>query len=75
MVVVPTWILHDCAPDKVLALIGSKVVLPRLGYKILWERMLTMFHICIWSSMKRSKVNLVVEYLFTGMAKPALVLV
>lgn len=75
MVVVPTWILHDRAPDKVLALIGSKVVLPRLGYKLLWERMLTMFHICIWSSMKKSTVNLVVEYLFTGMAKPALVLV
>ena len=33
MVVVPTWIMQDCALDKDPALVGPKVVLPRLGYK------------------------------------------
>ena len=71
---VPTWIMHDRAPDKFPALVGPKVVLPRLGYKVFWVRMSTMFHVCIWSSMKKSTVDLVVEYLFGGGPKPALVL-
>ena len=74
MVVVPTWIMHDRAPDKLPALVGPKVVLPRLGYKVFWSRMSTMFHVCIWSSMKKSTIDLVVEYLFVGLPKPALVL-
>ena len=74
MVVVPIWIMQDHAQDKVPALVGPKVVLPRLGYKLYWERMSKIFHLCIWSSMKKSTANLVVEYLFVGMPKPAKVL-
>ena len=74
MVAVPTWVMQDRAPDKVPALVRPKVVLPRLGYKMLWERMSKMFHVCIWSSMKKSTVNLVVEYLFAGLPAPAIVL-
>lgn len=74
MVAVPTWIMHDRAPDKPPALVGPKVVLPRLGYRVFWLRMSQMFHVCIWSSMKKSTVDLVVEYLFAGGPKPALVL-
>lgn len=58
---------------KVLALVRPKVVLPRLGYMFLWERMSTMFHVCTWSSMKKFYVNLVMEYLFVRMLKPAIV--
>lgn len=74
MVVVPTWLVQDHALDKVLALVRPKVVLPRLGYTLFWERMSPMFHVCIWSFMKKSYVNLVVEYLFIGMLKPTIVL-
>ena len=74
MVVVPTLIMQDHALDKVPTLVGPKVVLLRLGYKLFWERMSTMFHLCIWSFMKESIVDLVVEYLFAGMPKPAIVL-
>ena len=74
MVAVPTWVMHDKAPDKLPALVGPKVVLPRLGYREFWVRMSTMFHLCIWSSMKKSTVDLVVAYLFDGLPKPALVL-
>jgi hypothetical protein len=74
MVTVPTWITYDKAPDKPPALVGPKVVLPRLGYKVFWGRMSSMFHVCIWSSMKKSTVDLVVEYLFAGGPKPAIVL-
>jgi hypothetical protein len=74
MVAVPTWISQDCALDKKPALVGPKVVLPRMGYKHFWESMSAMFHLCIWSSMKKSTVDLVVQYLFAGMPEPALVL-
>ena len=74
MAAIPTWIMQDHAPYKVLALVGPKVVLPRLGYKRFWERMSAMFHLCIWSSMRKSTVNLVVEYLVARLPKPALVL-
>ena len=73
-VIVPTWIMQDCALDKGPALVGPKVVLPRLGYKQFWEKMSTMFHVCIWSSMRKSTIDLMVEYLFVGMPKPAIVL-
>ena len=71
---VPTWVMHDKAPDKLPALAGPKVVLPRRGYKVFWYRMSTMFHLCIWSSMKKLIVDLVVAYLFDRWPKPALVL-
>ena len=74
MVAVPSWIAQDHAPDKFPALVGPKVVLPRLGYKLFWEKMSQMFHVCIWSSMKRSTVQLLVQYLFDGMPKPSIVL-
>ena len=74
MIVVPSWIMQDRTPDKVHALVRPKVVLPRLGYKMFSERMSTMFHLCIWSSMKKSTVDLVVEYLFARMPKPAIIL-
>ena len=74
MVAVPTWIMQDRALDKDPALVGPKVVLPRLGYKHFWESMSAMFYVCIWSSMKKSTVDLVVEYLFGGMPKPSMVL-
>jgi hypothetical protein len=47
MVTVPTWITYDKAPDKPPALVGPKVVLPRLGYKVFWGRMSSMFHVCV----------------------------
>ena len=74
MATVPTWIMHDRAPDKPPALVGPKVVLPRRGYDMFWCRMSRMFHLCIWSSMKKSTVDLVVDYLFRNLPKPALVL-
>ena len=73
-VVVPFWMVQDRAPDKGPAFVGPKVVLPRLGYKQFWERMTPMFHVCIWSSMKKSTVDLVVEFLFHGMSRPAIML-
>ena len=74
MVTVPTWIMQDRAPDKLPAFVGPKVVLPRLGYKLFWEKMSQMFHVCIWSSMRRSTVRLLVQYLFDELPKPSLVL-
>jgi hypothetical protein len=71
---IPTWMVQDRAPDKGPALVGPKSVLPRLGYKQFWERMTQMFYVCIWSSMKKSTVDLVVEFLFNGMSRPAIVL-
>lgn len=70
----PTWMVQDRAPDKGPAIVGPKAVLPRLGYKQFWERMTQMFYVCIWSSMKKSTVDLVVEFLFNGMSRPAIVL-
>ena len=74
MVTIPTWIMQDRAPDKIPAFVGPKVVLPRLGYKLFWEKMTQMFHVCIWSSMRRSTVRLLVQYLFDELPKPSLVL-
>jgi hypothetical protein len=47
MVVVPTWIMQDRVLDKDHALVGPKVILPRLGYKHVWESTSTMFYVCI----------------------------
>ena len=74
MVAVPTWIMQDRPLDKIPAFVGPKVVLPRSGYKMFWEKMSAMFYCCIWSSMKKQTVDLVVEYLFAGMPKPLIVL-
>lgn len=54
MVVVPTWIMLDHTLDKFFELVGPKVVLPRLGFKLFWERMSTKVYLYIWSSMKKS---------------------
>ena len=74
MVTIPTWVMHDRAPDKLPALVGPKVIIPRRGYKVFWYWMSTMFHLCIWLSIKKSTVDLVVDYLFAGLPKFALVL-
>ena len=74
IVVVPMWIMQDYASDKDHVLVGPKVVLRRLGYKTFWESMSTMYHLCIWSFMKKSTVDLVVEYLFVEMPKCSIVL-
>ena len=58
-------------PDRAPAIIGSKFVVPRLGYRNFWSNVSYKFHVCIWSCMKLGTVKQIVDFLFGDLQSPA----